>query len=258
MSTPSPQQRRTLAGLGGGFAFFILFALPFAGKTFAATVPSCQFDAQFEQISQIQNNQKLDEQQAILAELAIRKGILIGITDCGIRELENLQINLASVALQDAELKRVKNFLHQQIENSIEHYGTQKTKVNDLGIQGTKNLARSLREWRNGNHIPLASRIINFLLWNKNQDIIKASEERFGQITQTIRTLKLENETANAFLGKAEDDLEAARNANRTARTIFTENRDDDAAEPMRASLESLSRMYQNFFDLSESVNSTP
>lgn len=227
----------------------VLFASPIAGfSARAAAAGSCTFNAEIEKLREISDQKE---------ELAARKEFFASVVECGVRDIKNLKANLAGAPLPDAEIKNARAQIIGELDEAIRYYEKQKASTADAGLRGTKDAARNLLEWRSIYYIPLSQKAVAFIMWAKNQNLMKAAEQRLGDVKKTIGNLNLSgNAELAALLREAASNMEGALQANELARQTFIRNyTHDDALSLIRASLEKLSQTYKNFFDLSEAVN---
>jgi len=226
---------------------------------------TCNFQSQFEELADVKNNTKLDGLQRIRLELKIRKDILNNVLDCVIQDALSTKAKLGEIRPSDQEDKTIQNqFLH-QLDLIVYYYQNQKLKIEDLGIRGNedlpkdiRDLVRDIKEWRANTYLPLANEAINFLIWIKNRDLIKTTEQRLTQINQTTKNLKVsDNEDIQSLLEKSRLNIETAKVGNLEAKKIFQNfppSPKNSSLAFIKISLESLAKAYQNFFDITDAI----
>ncbi|MEK7193220.1 MAG: hypothetical protein AAB652_00310 [Patescibacteria group bacterium] len=241
-----------------GFVSSSLFVLlPYAPITVTHAAPpgTCELASQVSELRKLQGGTGEKNPQGLLTELQARKNILTTILSCSLKEVRGLSLNINDLSLPSESLKPVKNRLGNAFNETIAYYEAQKLKIDTLGIQGSKDLAKNILEWRIGNYAPLSEKTVSFILWAKNQYLIKAANQRSAQITQTIKALKLtEDADIKKLLADANVNLLAAEETNLLTEKAFI-NDEEHYADSLKESLEKLALTYQNFFDLSEAVN---
>ncbi len=189
-------------------------------------------------------------------ELDTRKGLLYLITDCSKEETENAVASLESLEVNDEALASAKTQLLDRLKQDMEYVEYQKTRVSDVGLRGTKDLAQTIKEWRGNTHAPQLANANNFVLFEKNQSLITIAETRNNQIAQTLRTLKLsDRDTVRENVDQANKDLQEAQDMNATARqSLIRLENPDLTARALRNSFNALSSTYKSFFKVSEEV----
>lgn len=219
---------------------------------------TCNFQSQFEELVDVKNNAKLDDLQRIRVELKIRKDILNNILACAIQDVLSTKAKLVEIRPSDEENKIIQNQFLNQLNVIVNYYQNQKFKIEDLGIQGSEDLARDIKEWRANTYLPLANEATNFLIWIKNRDLIKTTEQRLGQVNQTIKNLKVSgNENIQSLLEKSRLNIETAKVGSLEAKKIFQDFPPSPKSSSLafiKISLESLAKAYQNFFDIMDVI----
>lgn len=223
----------------------------------SASEADCRFEPKISELSEIRVTPALDFFEGIRQELRIRKELLTQVITCSKNETEDLRLKLAAQAEGNPEVQTLKTLLLGRIDDALRFYDQQLGKVDNLGLQGSKDTARALGTWRRSSWTPLAGNGLNLLIWAKNEELVRAAKARLGLIGQTVRTLKLlEQEEIRTLYESAERNVSESKKFHEVARNFI---RDLGAAEnssiAIKNTLESLARAYENFFDLSESVN---
>lgn len=220
----------------------------------------CNFSARFEELDAVRSNPGLTPSKALEKELGIRREILGGAIDCATEETAALHNDLNKLVLDGGDVLGFRKNFAEQLRTAFAYYQGQRALVHRLDLKSTKDLARTVSQWRKFIYIPRTERISHFIVWANNQELIQTGERRFAQIKQTVSTLNLiqnkERETIKDFLRKAEINLRQAQDANGQAKEVFAKpDIPDDSLVLTKASLTALAEMYRNFFELSEYVN---
>ena len=173
-------------------------------------------------------------------------------------ETLSTKAKLSEIRLGDQENKIIQNQFLNQLNVIVNYYQNQKLKIDDLGIRGSEDLARDIKEWRANTYLPLANEAISFLIWIKNRDLIKTTEQRLGQVNQTIKNLKVsDNENIQSLLEKSRLNIETAKVGSLEAKKIFQDFPPSPKSSSLafiKISLESLAKAYQNFFDITDAI----
>ena len=239
--------RRLLTGfifLGAG----IFLSLPLISR--GAATPECRFDAKLEELAKLKQTGTSD------IELKLRREILNLVILCSEIEVKNLKGGLQAFAPAENSLKDLQNYFSGKLDDSIRRYGEFRSEAASADLAKTRELAKTIKAWRANTYTPTESGAVTFVLWLKNQNLFRTAQARFGQIEQSIKTLKLNDdqdvsanfETAAEALWQAqrlnEETKQALLNYDFTRASLLTKN-----------SLEALAKTYEAFFNLSEAVN---
>lgn len=238
-----------------GLVFFLFMGVG-ALKTNAATDKNCNLKGQLDELTSIKN-QDADYFTALKAELKVRKNILKTTVRCGIEEVDAPKAKVQDLNLSDNDIKNLQIQFIAQLEDAVSYYRNQEGKIDTLGLKGTQDFAANLRSWRLHNERPLFDRIANFLMWVKNQDLMQATERRIASIQKTVEALKLvDNSDIQKSFNDAKSNFQKAQEDNARAKESIQAFADpDESLKYIKGSLDDLSAVYQNFFDLSDEVN---
>ncbi len=245
----------------GALAALILVTVP--ART--ASIPVAHADGNdcvissdlFAKLAAIQNNASLSYDEELKEELVARKEILAGIIACGTEEASTLKNSVNALSFSDPNLTDLKNQFADQLGQAEAYYEAQAAKIDGLGIYGTKELARSIADWRAGTYLPLSQRAGNLIIWERNQPLMATSENRLQSISSTVTSLKLTDngDVANA-LGDAQKNLAATEDLNTQAEESILHGGTSDATLALiKTSLDSLAATYQSFFSVSDAAN---
>lgn len=199
-----------------------------------------------------------DELEALRKELVARRALLGTILDCALAEAHASRASIASLRTSDPEVLALEHALRAKLDNLINYYALERSRVSDFGLHGSREAARALKERRLADHLPLLEHIKNFLLWSKNHDLIRTADLRLKHIESTLAALKLDYHPEVApLIAGARDAFRNAQTAHRDAQNALHELRSpQETLDRIRDSLESLSRTYHTFLGLSTAVNS--
>jgi hypothetical protein len=240
-----------------GIVFVLLFLL-LTVKTLAAAEQTCVLSKEkFDELKSIQNNPAFDYAQEIKAELDLRKNLLRETVGCAVKDAENIKSSLDSAAVSDADTKKLKDELSGKLGDAINYYELQRLKIDDLGLQGSRDFSRSLKDWRDGNYTTVAELASNLIIWSRNQDIIKTTQNRINQINQTVYVLKLvDNEEIQNLWEEASANFKKALDFNGQAgESLRRFDSPDKSLEEIKSSLDALADTYKKFFELSDVIS---
>lgn len=235
-----------------GILVFLLGGNPVSAQT---TVVGCDFTGYLKDLEAVKNSTSTDYIANIRSELSIRKDLLKKIIDCSISETETLQGDLNSLKPIDQESEKIQGKLISELDQAVSYYRTQAESIGNLGVLGSKNLAKKIIDWRSSNYAYLANRVRNFVTWTNNQDIVTMTDIRFNQIQRSIKVFNIKDKDVDSIVVEAKLNLEAAKKLNEEAKESFWEFTPiSDPLELIKGSLQSLALTYKNFLDLNESI----
>lgn len=215
---------------------------------------NCDFKSGLENLSSARNASMSNEnQENILRELTARKNLINQTIDCSINEVLNIQSDVKLAETNYSDINDIQNKIISKLDEIIGYYQMQKTYVNDLGIEGSKNFAANLKSWRNSNYVPISEISDNFIIFSKNQYIMQTTRNRLDQITLTLKTLGLtDNQKISDGLNEARKNLNKANADNEQIKDAFrTMAWPNNISDFINSSLQHLKDAYQNFFDVS-------
>lgn len=213
----------------------------------------CEFQKDLQDLSRAQKNTLAnDSSDNIKTELSLRKSILSEVINCAINDAITMQSSIKPLAINDPDIQAIQNRLLSKFNDVINYYRFQKTLVGDLGLEGSKKFSMNLKGWRNSNYEALFELGTNFIIFSKNQELMRIAGNRFDQIKRTLQVLTLtDNETIRTLLQSAESNFGKAREDNSRAQDIFKSlSWPNDSSNLITSSLEYLKETYQNFFDI--------
>ena len=248
------------SSLGVGIGLLVLGAalvIPFSDAR--ASGQDCSLEGTFQTLQAVQDHPLSNYDDTVKAELAARKNLLNAVLNCAVAETETLKGSIAALPADDQASKNLQSQFASKFDEAIGYYQFQKSRVSDLGLEGTKEFARNLKEWRSAVYAPLSQQAANFIIWTKNQTLFETAQNRFGQIKRTLTLLKLaDDETIQKLLRNADADLRAASESNDRAREALQRfGAPDDSSSLIKDTLSSLAATYQTFFDIANALGKT-
>lgn len=235
-------------------ALYFVFREGKAGLVYAAE-PKCDFKSQLEEIEAVRGNFSLSGFERLRQELNLRESLLRRIIDCAVFDARKTQSALMSLKL-DGEARKVREKLVYNFDRVISYYEFQNSKIDGFGLQQSKDFARELLEWRENNLAPLVEEAGNFIIWGSNQAIFETAEKRLVQINQTLKALKLiENSKIRELFEESEKTFADAKEKNLKAfQSLVDAKKEEHPLAFVKDSLEVLARTYQSFFAISKEV----
>jgi hypothetical protein len=199
---------------------------------------------------------KLHLGSGVEAELAARRNVLAALLDCAAEEAQELQTDIGRLETRGNEAKSIQRAIVQKLTESISFYRTKRASVNELGIRGTQEVARQVREWRAYNYAPFAHAGLNFMFWSENETLIETARVRLEHIGTTVRTLKLvDNEELQKRYAQAQESFSETETLHRQALASIQKFDDPKRTQELiKTSLEKLSQTYRLFFQISDAV----
>ncbi len=191
----------------------------------------------------------------IKKELSARKNLLAASIDCA--QLDVISLKDSLLSSPENVSGNLRENLLSSLEEALEYYNQKKAILDELGIQGIKDVSREIYAWRENNFSVLAKRIKNYLVWQENQDIFAKTEDRLKQIENLISSLKmLDDPTLQDISRKASGNLLNAKDENNKTKSNLERNlNSDEVLTSMKKSLEYLSSVYGNFIEISDHIS---
>lgn len=235
-------------------AFFVAIAINVSPVNAEADPPSCQFKGYIQELEDLPADYYGDPAARVRAELTIRKKILTVIIDCAAEEARTLREKIEEVPAEGTSVATLRARFLETLQNAVQYYAEARSRVDTLGIGGSKDLAREIRTWRADTYTPTATQALNFLVWTKNQELFEAANGRLTDVKTAIKSLKLtDDETARALLEESVASLKEANDHNNRSRTELEQfPPPPDTLSTIQRSLEKLAHTYELFFKLSE------
>ena len=187
----------------------------------------------------------------IQEELSARWALLGATINCAQNDVDALRASVPDAENDQAEL--VRDRIMDSLNEAGRFYKLKENSIKDQGIQGTKDLAKEIRAWRETNHENLANKVRNFSVWNKNQNLFDKASDRLSQSQFVINSLKLlETEDSQKLYYDAKSSLDVARELNRKAGDAIANGlSSDETLLLLKSSLETLSDTYKKFLAIS-------
>lgn len=225
------------------------------GSKITPTQATEKTGCQLESPNQIQKN-LTDNHQNLKDDLRIRKELLKNIIDCARTQNETLTKEVEDLSITDSAIKQIQKNIATDLRRNDEFYRLQKEKIEGLGLYGTKELARTIKQWREANDTPTNKTANNLILWHQNQSLFFAAQKRFELIEQTVLALNsIKNQDIQDAFSQTKEFFEKARVENNEVRIKLTNNTDpDETVDAIKKSLKSLSQTYRKFLDVGDAI----
>lgn len=238
-----------------GAALILALFLALPGTTRGAT-EGCALARPIADLKSVRKAPAADQFEAIRAELKVRKDALREVIPCLVREAQSLRERVHSLSLEDEQLRRLQERFVERLDDAKKFYENHLKRVDDLGIRGSQDMARTLKEWRASTFGSLQDESVAFVLWVKNQELLRAARTRFEEVSRAMKLLNLtENEDIAALFEAARAELEATESLNAEAgRVLLDSGPSRESLTRIKATLASLQDTYKAFFELSEAV----
>jgi hypothetical protein len=191
--------------------------------------------------------------EGLLPELNARKVLLVRTITCAKADAQSLQNDLNGLATS-GDTKTIQSQLSDKLNGAANYYDIELTKVDGAGISGTQSIAREVLDWRAANYEPLANQVANLTLWLQNQALFNTAKDRLNQMKSLVSFIGqvAPNADLQSSIGNAEATFQAASDENQAAKDALLRSLPPDATLALlKGSLQSLSDMYQKFFDIS-------
>jgi hypothetical protein len=225
----------------------------------ADTSPSlavCDFSAEAKSLAQAREEAESGEFEAIRSELETRKQMLKSIIACIVEDIESTRSDIQAMRMTDARDKRIAERLIERMDDMLRESTLQDAYINELGLRGTQDVARTLKDLRARIYAPARERVENFSLWLGVQKLIATADGRLHDIKTTLRALDIgENDAIRRDVNSAENNLVSAHEKYESVRLLFEQLANPiEISESIKMSLSALEASYQDFFRISDEV----
>ncbi|HTY40086.1 MAG TPA: hypothetical protein VMC43_03300 [Candidatus Paceibacterota bacterium] len=222
----------------------------------AASPDTCDFNEAFKKLEAAQNDQSLDYSASVKAQLTIRKDILRQVIACNHDDIVALRAKIGTLQTPTDAAQRLRDQLLAALDETDNYFASQSEKIDTLGLRGTQEMAADLLTWRARITDQTTGQVNDFSTWLTNQDIFTTAHARLTYISQTMERLKLDdNDDLSGLLEDAKRNLATADNDNARAFEAMAAFEPTETVTPLiKDSLETLSKTYQIFFEISDAV----
>ncbi len=199
------------------------------------------------------NFTQLQAAQSLGDELAIRKQLLGETIACAVSDANSLQKTLNAVSMPDNQSISVQNQLSGKLDDAINFYDLESTKLSGAGISATQSIAKEIIAWRTANYSSLTGQINNLILWSQNQNLFQTAQARLAQTTQIVNFIEAAaaNNDLQAGLNATRSSLENAEGENTAAEAALAQSQSPNQSLVLiQQSLQSLADTYQKFSDI--------
>lgn len=237
------------------FIVLCAFALGAGSSASAQTADaSCDFSAQIKELRSVQANMSLNILQEMRAEIAIRRALLPAVIACDEQEIVALTAALDSLPGEFKSMPAYGKTL-EGFASALRYYEERRSGIPTMGLQGLKNTARAVAEWRSETYLPLVELADNFILWAGNQEFLDRASGRLAQVKNLALPLKLvSHDDINERFEEARVRIESAFVENDKARDALNKGLAADGLAHIQASLQAIADTYQIFFKIQEDL----
>lgn len=225
------------------------FLVPAVFAPSAKAAPLCSLESS--SFSALKSNETAE----LVKNLEIRKGLLKKVVQCMKEEVDELRIQLDKTVAIDPSMRALRGYLFIALENANRRYEEDIEKIPNVGLHSSKEIAKNLREWRANTFIKDRERIYNFITWSDNESLIETAGKRLRESERGVQLLKIVEQSEIQDLYKeAQGHYRATQDFHAQARNTFINGLDPSSS--MKLSLDALSRTYELFIKLGDSINS--
>jgi hypothetical protein len=237
---------------------FILSAILLPVSAGAASTDPCGLNSKTETLGVLKKaapKTVKEREAAAKAELTARREILDILVNCSAEEAQKMQLTLREMTTKDDEISFVKAQFSNRYGSAFEFFDSKKRLVAELNLQGSKDMAKEIKEWRAENYAPLSEETANLILWIKNQDLFVTARGRLDRITETVKRFNLQDDEDMAkLLEETTADLVKAEEQNQAAKEAIKAGDAEEASAKVKESLETLSAVYKKFLQISGDI----
>jgi hypothetical protein len=240
-----------------GLIAALTLAVPLLGRAQSASPANCDdFTSGIGKVTALEQDTEHDYLDTLRAELTVRRSLLAGILQCAAQNTAQLAAGLQALPPSSPDIETLRQQYLGKLADIARYYAFQETRISDLGLQGSRNFAYDLREWRRSNDAPVSAATIDLILWLKNQPLFKTAQDRIDQIGRTVSAFKLaDNNNLEDSFTAAQQSFQDAKQLNDAAHQALAHfSTTDDPLPLIKQSLETLSDTYQRFSDMGDLV----
>lgn len=217
---------------------------------------ACEFIVKIQKVQEYISSGaiKLNTADALAAQSALRKEALRAVLKCAQEDLQRHEDEVKSTEPAISDMEVVKDQVVQKLNDQQSYYDARLKEVDELGVRGTQEAAKSIRSWREAVLLPALKTAENYILWNNSQSVMNSSKSRLDQISKSFENLKLGNdkELLDLFID-ARRKFESANQSNERAKQLLLKLGPADYTEMLiKEMLTNLSDSYKSLIDLSE------
>lgn len=223
----------------------------------AADSPTCDFSADIAALAKLRADTAIPEEKRAREELDLRKNLFSQSLLCGKQELaqfKNLIDGLGTI--KGKETLSVISTLRTKITADMDYYDRAAGHLDDLSLDDLRERARTVQSWRASEVSALPNLVTTTVLWAKNQSLFEKTEDRLGQIRQTVQSFQIIEggavqdifeKASTAFLRAKDDNVRARQSLERSLPT-------EETLRYVKSSLDELKETYRIFFELSAAI----
>lgn len=219
----------------------------------------CVLDANdFKELDFIKTDLGAGYSERIKRELEIRRSLLSKTVNCAVEEISGLELDFNGIQEKNRDVAILKSQFRGWFPDTLNYYAIQKSKISSLGLQGSKDFAQNLKDWRDGNYKPTAKIVSNFKLWAQNQELLDTAKNRLRQADFAIELVKDSSEYwgIRSALRDAEADLYRSLSSNQRVKELLRAYAPaEESLDAIKSSLKLLAGTYEKLFKVIESIN---
>lgn len=204
--------------------FGLLLALP--GVTYAQA-PTVQ--RAYENVRGRLDDLLTAKDQQSGSELALRIETFKKVLELSVIETKDLKVRLLTLDTSKATASVWLQSMIGALDGAMSHYKAERelidAQADTIDFEGMKSLADAFKSWRDSQYLPIANRILDFILITQEEAAIATARTRADKIAADI--VKLEKarvsgtEKLSALLSKANELISAAATLNHSAQVLF-------------------------------------
>jgi hypothetical protein len=235
----------------------VMVAMPFFFVGVAHADTTCALSpTDFAKIAAVQSDPSFTPTEEVIQELVVRKQLLSQTITCAQTEVSSLQSVLLA-ATTTYGTQNIQSQLLSDLDGASDFYTIEKSKLNNVGIAGSKEIASEILAWRAGTYTPLEGKINNYLLWTQDQSFFNTAQARMDETQNAVNFLEstsASQDLQNAF-NTTYASFQSAKAQNAAAESALAQSlAPDQSLTLIKQSLDSLSSTYQGFFAVSDAI----
>ncbi|MEK7464239.1 MAG: hypothetical protein AAB617_00470 [Patescibacteria group bacterium] len=207
----------------------LVFSLMLSSTSLAFAAESSPVQKAFEGVKDQLDTLVTAKDEKSLNDVGLRIETFKKILDFSEQEAKDLKIKLL-----DYDEEKSPSFIYwresaiTRLNAAISHYEAQRDIISAnkiTNLEGIKDLASQFKDWREGEYIPVANEINDFLIVMQEQKSILVAKKRLQKIREDLATLqksKIKGITPlNALIKKASDFIDEGTKINNVAHDLF-------------------------------------
>ncbi len=211
----------------------LITVLVLAPKAEAADLKSAakSLDSSLNELIQAKDESSFENKLSEEEEIVYRKKVIMNAIDLSFKEIANLKEKLKALPLEEKSDPFVIRARMSEFLVSAETYYKEAEKTLDgskLSIENVKDLAKSIKEYRDGSYDPEVSKMLDFIIVFQTERLIRNASDRWEKIDSDIKKLDKANlidaSEFSKMMADAMTSISNAKNSAAKAKSLIIES----------------------------------